>query len=79
MSIQFIQTLIKTSKPLKNIFLEFSVFLLMFVWVPFHFLFYVLYEGLYLCFHLKIWFRVEEAPTGSLAQPDRLAVHQPRR
>ena len=37
MSIQFAQTLVKTSKPLKNIFLEFFVFLLMFVCVSFHF------------------------------------------
>ena len=47
MSIQFVQTSIKTSKLLKNILLDFFVFLLMFVRVSFHFLFYVLYKGLY--------------------------------
>ena len=44
----------KHQKLLKNIFLNFSVFLLTFVRASFHFLFYVLYEGLYFCFHLKI-------------------------
>ena len=37
MSIWFVQTSIKTSKQLKNIFLDFSVFLLTFVRVSFHF------------------------------------------
>ena len=37
MSVQFIQTSVKTSKLLKNIFLDFSVFLLIFVQASFHF------------------------------------------
>ena len=37
MSLQFIQTSIKISKLLKNIFLDFSLFLLTFVQVSFHF------------------------------------------
>ena len=35
---------------------------------------YLLYEGLFICFHLEVWFWVKEAPTGTLAPPDNLTA-----
>ena len=41
--------------------------------IPFSF-HYLQYEGSCVCFHPKVWFWVEEAPTGTLAPLDNLAA-----
>ena len=50
----------KHSKQLKNIFLNFSVFLLTFVWVFFHFSVLRIVWRFVFCFRLEVWFRVEK-------------------
>ena len=50
----------KYSKLLKNIFLKFSVFLLTFVRVFFHFSVLRIVQRFVFCFHLEVSFRVEK-------------------
>ena len=69
----------KHQKLLKNIFLNFSVFLLTFVRVSFHFFCSTYCTKICILLPPRGLIPSREALTSSLAQPDKLAVHQLRR